>query len=374
MKIRAIEKIGAILFLALFCVVVVLYGLSQLRNTEKGRNVNLLALVPADCVGVLETGNWEFLAKALSHAASSDELDSVCASVLSPFDDILFFSLEDAHVVRNHVGRLALSFHVSDVEGVVVAYLATSMSGKKLIGELLEEKGIGFMPKSVKYRGEEITVFPVSDGLFLSVYDRIGCVVVSSQKALIEKVIDAEKDGTSLQHDKLFDKVYQGKSADFLSLYAKAASFPLLGECKSDVWSEFDIHLSGKSFFVDGAMSMSEDDWEHSLVRLAGIEPMEGDSVLVLTDTVKIDSCITRRALEASHTLFDKCVQDLSPDALYVCVVDMDEVINHPDLYKPLLPAFVYEHRLLFRPFILSLQITRSKGKLSHLFVFAYKE
>ena len=51
---------------------------------------------------------------------------------------------------------------------------------------------------------------------------------------------------------------------------------------------------------------------------------------------------------------------------------------NHASQYANFgslhLPAFIYDHVELFRSFILSVQITNVNNKLSHIFVFTYKE
>ena len=64
----------------------------------------------------------------------------------------------------------------------------------------------------------------------------------------------------------------------------------------------------------------------------------------------------------------------LSRDASYIMVADMDMLVRDSKKYTPYLPAFVSRHPDLFRPFILSVQITRMKNRLSHIFVFTYKE
>lgn len=55
-------------------------------------------------------------------------------------------------------------------------------------------------------------------------------------------------------------------------------------------------------------------------------------------------------------------------------VADMDKVAGQIDKYAPYLPLFIKDHIYLFRSFILSVQITKVGNKLSHIFVFTYKE
>lgn len=55
-------------------------------------------------------------------------------------------------------------------------------------------------------------------------------------------------------------------------------------------------------------------------------------------------------------------------------VADMDKIAQKPEYYYSYLPPFLQRHPDLFRPFILSVQITEVEDRLSHIFVFTYKE
>ena len=59
---------------------------------------------------------------------------------------------------------------------------------------LLERTPGSFSPKKEKYRGKTIAVYPLGNNDFLAVYSEAGFYVVSYQKSLIEKVIDARED------------------------------------------------------------------------------------------------------------------------------------------------------------------------------------
>ena len=59
---------------------------------------------------------------------------------------------------------------------------------------LLERTPGSFSPKKEKYRGKNIAVYPLGNNDFLAVYSEAGFYVVSYQKSLIEKVIDARED------------------------------------------------------------------------------------------------------------------------------------------------------------------------------------
>ena len=96
--------------------------------------------------------------------------------------------------------------------------------------------------------------------------------------------------------------------------------------------------------------------------------------MLILSGQEKVDSCISQVLSVPQHTLFDECVSNLSRDASFIMVADVDKLAQNLGAYKNYLPAFIYDHVELFRSFILSVQITNVNNKLSHIFVFTYKE
>ena len=112
----------------------------------------------------------------------------------------------------------------------------------------------------------------------------------------------------------------------------------------------FDIHLNSEVFYLSGSM-YAPDSSMH-----------------------QIEERISRVLAIPQHTLFDECVSNLSRDASFIMVADMDKVAQNLDKYKGYLPTFIYDHIELFRSFILSVQITRVNGLFSHILVFTYKE
>ena len=96
--------------------------------------------------------------------------------------------------------------------------------------------------------------------------------------------------------------------------------------------------------------------------------------MLVVAGQHRVDSCISEVSASVSRSLFDECVANLSHDASYIMVADMDWVLRHPEDFRPYLPGFVLRHPGLFRSFILSVQVTRLENRFSHIFVFTYKD
>ena len=187
-------------------------------------------------------------------------------------------------------------------------------------------------------------------------------------------MIDAEKDGTSLKEDVVFASVRQPKSANFLTLYAHSSSIPAIDGGEKECWSEFDIHMNSEVFYLSGVMHASDVCMQRAVDHLRAIPSISGDSLLVLSGQAKVDSCISKRVASSRTSLFDECVSNLSRDASYIMVADMDKIAQKPEYYYSYLPPFLQRHPDLFRPFILSVLITEVEDRLSHIFVFTYKE
>ena len=91
---------------------------------------------------------------------------------------------------------------------------------------------------------------------------------------------------------------------------------------------------------------------------------------MVLSGTDKIASYISGVIALPSHSLFDECVSNLSRDASFIMVADMDKVSRSPELYSAYLSPFILAHPNLFRSFILSVQITEVENKGYLIFLF----
>lgn len=60
MKLRTVVQLGVTLSVVLFCAAVAFYGFTKLKLTDKSREIDLFSLVPADCIGVLESDNINY--------------------------------------------------------------------------------------------------------------------------------------------------------------------------------------------------------------------------------------------------------------------------------------------------------------------------
>ena len=375
MKLHTISKLGGILSVILFLIGVGMYGFAKLSEAGDGKNIDLLSLVPSSSIRVLETDNLDYFANEFPLTSYAEDLKDIGQSdvVNSILSNILHFSKVEAHRLGNQMNHLMISFHNPEEVNNVVVYFKMSNESKKLLGKIFAEKENISSPKKEKYRGEEIVIFPFRKTYFIAVYSGKGFLAVSYQKRLIEEVIDAEKDKTSLRYDENFSKIQRHKSANYMTLYGRTAAVPFLCPGQSQAWNEFDIHLNSDVFYMSGRMYASQECLLQAQEQLKGIQMKSDNNFLLVSGQHQVDSCISEAIVSPHDMLFDECVSTLSRDASYIMVADLEQVAENMEEYSLFLPEFVRRDIEQFRPFILSVQVTKLEDRLSHILVFTYK-
>lgn len=379
MQIRSVIKLGVVLSVVLFCIGIAFYGFARLSMADKENRVDIFEFVPKDCAGILETDNIDNFMHVFSQAAYSSQLDTLHRAGLMNdiLSDLSRYSSAAAHGLSYQMNHVVISFHRPHTAMDVVAYFRIGKEGKHQLIEAVKGKhGADFIPKKETYRGKKIEIYPLSSTRYLSVYTTDGLVVVSYQKKLIEQVIDAVKDNNSLREDSVFTSIHHPQPASFITIYGRTPSVPFLGKESCHSWSEYDIHLNSEVFYLSGQMKEEQADCLDRMLQAVHTVPVvsESDSLLVVSGRERVDSCISKVIASPSHTLFDECVSNLSRDASYIMVTDMEKVAAAPDQFASYLPPFLIRHADLFRSFILSIQFTEVNNRLSHIFVFTYKE
>lgn len=379
MQIRSVIKLGVVLSVVLFCIGIAFYGFARLSMADKENRVDIFEFVPKDCAGILETDNIDNFMHVFSQAAYSSQLDTLHRAGLMNdiLSDLSRYSSAAAHGLSYQMNHVVISFHRPHTAMDVVAYFRIGEEGKHQLIEAVKGKhGADFVPKKETYRGKKIEIYPLSSTRYLSVYTTDGLVVVSYQKKLIEQVIDAVKDNNSLREDSVFTSIHHTQPASFITIYGRTPSVPFLGKESCHSWSEYDIHLNSEVFYLSGQMKEEQADCLDRMLQAVHTVPVvsESDSLLVVSGRERVDSCISKVIASPSHTLFDECVSNLSRDASYIMVTDMEKVAAAPEQFASYLPPFLIRHADLFRSFILSIQFTEVNNRLSHIFVFTYKE
>ena len=262
MRLRTVAKLGMVLSVVLFCTAVGFYGFAKLSLTDKSREINLFSLVPADCIGVLESDNINYFLNEFPQLNYSEELGNfqfpgLFNYVLGGLNE---YTTNTAHGLSSKMSRVVVSFHSPGTPRDQVVYFRMGADDKETLGDMLLERTPGsFSPKKEKYRGKTIAVYPLGNNDFLAVYSEAGFYVVSYQKSLIEKVIDAREDEEkALSNDPVFAKAMQKKKThNFLTLYGRTPSMPFLQD-NSGCWSEFDFHMNSDVVYLTGDTFMPD--------------------------------------------------------------------------------------------------------------------
>ncbi len=382
MKLNTTIKLGTSISVLLLILAMGYYAFIQMDMTEHNRHFDLFSIVPSNCEGVLESNDINAFLNDYPLLNYSNELDQFHLQgdfhyILSQLNE---YTTLNGHGLSNDMSHVVMSFHQPSTSTDQVIYLRTGKNDEMMIKDmLLEYAPTNFLPKSTKYRGKEIEIFPLGEE-FLASYSVEGYLVMSHQIRLIEQVIDAQLDGSSLSGNDVFHKMTQKKKKkSFFTLYGRGASMPFLN-LGNECWSEYDFHMNSDVVYLTGATVTANEascDIENTHARIKQISPIHENNLII---TVNRDSTIqlSNKAYEwnenGERTLFNECVANLSHEAVFTLVTDMQKVMDEPEKYKAYLPSFMLNNAFLFRPFILSAQLSTSSGKLSHMWIFTYKD
>lgn len=382
MRLKSIVKWGTMVSVLLFVLAVGYYVMMRLDMTERNRDVNLFSFVPAGCAGVLDSNYMDVFLDNRQMFNYSHDLDAFHSTGLLKFllGKLDEHAMENGHGLSNQMSRLVVSFHHPSDSKNQVVYLQMGTADVQVLTDILQEFTVSyFLPKEEVYRGETIYVYPLSTEDFLAVYIDEGALVVSYQKHLIEKVIDARLDETSLCDDALFMQMLDKKKGkDFLTLYARTPAM-LSGTVEPEAWSEFNFHLNSDVMYLTGDTYMADglSCVDAMMNRIGEMETVR-EKDLIVSSRKDSTELFMNDAFEANENgvgaLFNECVANLAADAPFTLVTDMERVVGDPQRFQDYLPSFVIENATKLRRFILSVQLSVNHGRPSHIWVFTYKD
>lgn len=377
MRLKTVVKLGTILSVALFCIAVGFYAFARLDKDSR-RNANLFSLIPSDCISVLESNNVNALLNVLPTLNYETELKNIQPTGLFTFllHGLNEYAVLNAHGLSSQMSRMVVSFHAPATPRDQVVYFGLSNADKQMLEDMLQDYApTDFLPKVEEYRGKRMIIYPLGNDEYLASYMDSDFWVVSLQKRLIEKVIDARLDGESLNDDPVFSGILnRKKSKNLLSLYGRTDAMPFL-QASKECWSEYDFYFNSDVFYMAGetyqadtsSISLS-DSWQNMTFFDKGkaLLTTEKDSLAYYMDNVYEEDALHR-------SLFHQCLANLSKDASLTWVADMSEMASDVASYADCFPTFMWENVMQFTPFIVSAQYSWSGDKLSHMWVFTYK-
>lgn len=380
MRLSTLVKLVTIISVLLFSIAVGYYAFIHLNKANRTRNVNLYSLVPADCSGVMESDDISTYLQKLSEINYGNELERLQFPGLFGFviDALNGYAEESAHGLSQQLNRLLVSFHEPYGIHDQVVYFPMGFADEVFLSDLFQEyMPSHFLPKEEVYRGETIAIYPLTHEEYLSVYTQDDFMVVSFQKKLIEKVIDARLDKTSLDNDASFARIQDSKKKHVLTLYTYE-SCGLMSAVGRSCWNEYDFHLNSDVLYLTGETFVPMENGTESLFSkgVSKIPVLQADGLFVSADKDSTQ-CYVERLHETDGVsdllLFNECVLNLSSDASFTLVADMERIQHGNEIVKHYLPSFVRNNVHLFSSFVLSAQYTWANDRLSHVLTFTYK-
>lgn len=381
MQLKTIAKIGTIISVLLFCFAVGFYAFMRLEATDRSRDINLFSLVPSDCVGVLESDRIQGVLNQVSMLNYNQELNGFHFPGLFDFflSELDAYASDNVHGLSQQLDHFLVSFHEPVSSRNQVIYFKLGNADEQMLSDILRNYASGhFLPKEETYRGKTIFVYPLNHEEFIAAYIADEFFVVSYQKRLIEAVIDAQQDGTSLNDDALFAKIIsRKKSPDFLTLYSQLPSMPFW-ETEQPCWCEYDFHLNSDVVYLTGETFVSDEPvLLETMTETIREIPLVHEPDLFISSDKDSTNFYMDVAYDANESgnrlLFNECMANLSNEASFTMVVDMKKVVDEPERFQTYLSPFVLENAALFQPFILSAQYSLNGSRPSHMWVFTYK-
>lgn len=378
MRLRMVVRIGMCLSVALFVLAIGYYTFVRLETTDRFRDANPYVLVPSDCVGVMEVENLNLFLNELPTLNYSAELEELCSHDLYRFllDVWENYTSRQVHGWNNGMSRMLVSWHRSSDPHDQVVYLGMGTADEQLLADMLQEYApTDFHPKREKYRDKELIIFPLGTDEYLVCYPEGDFLVLSLQKNLIERVVDACLDGTSLADDPVFvGMLQQKKPTHSLTLYGRTSAIPFLQSGEGG-WSEYVLYMNSDVLYLTGDTYVPDSCDGSPRTLFADAPVYYGDSLFATThqDSLQryVDGACERDALE--RNLFEQGIANLSKDAVWSMVVDMQSVAEDPQRFAGYFPRFILDRSRLLQSFVVSAQYSWVGDRLSHFWVFTYQ-
>ena len=379
MKLKEVAKIGVIVSILLFCIAVGSFEFIRLTDTDKSHEFDLCSLVPQECIALMESDNLNFFIADYQEINFIKELHNFQTSSISHFffHRIMDSATEDTHGISNLISKIQISYSPTINEDGEVMYIRTNNEGKRFIEYILEnDSNKRLSPKKEKYRKKNILIYPLLNGQFLATFKDNGFFVMSFQKKLIEQVIDTYLDMDGIDKDEVLKQALENnKSHNYLTLYSRHSFMPMLDE--EQTWHEYDLHINSDVLYLTGETYFSNPNNSIGILseKLTELPSIKEDSLVLSAQHDSIATYINEEVSEQNnYPLFQQCVSSLSPEASYIMVTDLDQVKQKTSRYVPFLTNYILERANKLESFILSVQLSIQKEKLSHILVLTYKE
>lgn len=164
------------------------------------------------------------------------------------------------HGLSTQMNKMLISFHEPDTPKNQVLYCSLGSDDYELVEAFVRKYCSSSFPlKSFDYKGEKIRIYPMADGRFLAMYFTSDFFVVSFQKRLVERVIDAHRSKKSLMSQASFNTIRTNKHNVAATVYVRMETVEM-GKTTDDIrshmhlgnWVEFEIKLNENAIYCSG--------------------------------------------------------------------------------------------------------------------------
>ncbi|MBQ8502419.1 MAG: DUF3352 domain-containing protein [Bacteroides sp.] len=287
MKLQNITRMSVAVCLMLLCIGYGVYSFWSLSVVEKRHDFNLYSLVPQDAIAVFETDKVATLVDDINQLHCSRDNHFLYVSELFVYLKNYLHTLVDdtPHGLSRQMNKMLISFHEPDTPLNQVLYFSLGTGDYELVESFVRKYSASAFPaKKFDYKGEEIRIYSLENGSFLSAYMTPDFLVLSFQKRLIEEVIDAHHNKKALSNLSSFAKMYDEMQGDVAATVYLRMKEVDMGSPTDDVraqsnlgsWAEFDLALHEDAIYCSGISHSTSDSLQTFIDALLMQQPIEG--------------------------------------------------------------------------------------------------
>lgn len=250
MRLSLLLRTAVITCFTLLCAGFIVSFYFRLSTTEKTEEFDLYTLVPLSAQAVMDTDDLVKLMQELNELpCSKDGNFLVFSRLFSYLKDHINTVLDNTpHGLSKQMSKMLISFHEPDNTKNQVFYFRLGNGDTEFVNQFIHKYCSSDFPvKSFSYKDEEIKIYPMLDDTFLSCYFGREFLAVSSEKKLIEEVVDARLEKLSVLTDTFFSEVHtlSGTTALPATVYLKEDS--IFGS-----WMEFSMKVNAQAIYFTG--------------------------------------------------------------------------------------------------------------------------
>lgn len=376
MKIRTVSRTIVALSILLFCVAVASYEFYEFKDRADSKNFDILSLVPDSCLVLLESDNFSYFITEYTELPYRKDLSQIRSAAL--FSEIIdgFASAGDdryIHGLSNMVDKFVVASYENGGEIDDVLFFQVGPGGESYIHNVIVNRMTGGVePSAISYRGEEILVYPLSDGRFMAVYSNRHFMAMSFRVACLESVVDILRDSCGAVNFR--SRISVAGTYNYFTIYSSRPMAPFM-HAGVNFSSEYELHFKpGAMYIVGETIATCGDECEDALMRSLSTVPNIYETSLVMSSSRDSIRSYVADKSAGSGSMLETCVSTLSPDADYIFVVDMQKVVAEPSSFDKFIPPFLINNAGALRNFVASVQLSIVGERVRQIIVLSYKK